>query len=230
MVESDKNFFVCKTVALIRNSRSWVLLPAIGAFCFVALYIIASFYYPGGSQFNKDSVGFSWVDNYWCNLLNEKAINGYPNTAKPIATLALIVLSFALAVFWWVFPLFFQFGQNFKRLVRGSGSIAMAFGLLLISDLDHDLVTNSASLFGLIAVAGVLYGLYKKRWTGLFIFGVLNIVLVLGNNYLYYNKEFIGYLPLVQKISFVAFLAWICWIDIKIYKLSSANVRTSSTD
>ncbi|HEV7621655.1 MAG TPA: hypothetical protein VGO09_07980, partial [Flavisolibacter sp.] len=53
-----------------------ILSPVFGSFAFIILYIIATIYYPGGSQANNVSKGFSWVHNYWCNLLNEKAING----------------------------------------------------------------------------------------------------------------------------------------------------------
>jgi hypothetical protein len=95
----------------------------------------------------------------------------------------------------------------------------MTSGILLFTKLDHDFITNLASLFGLIAMTGTLFGLHKNGWKMLYYFGLLNLILVGVNNVLYYNKELILYLPLVQKITFASFLIWICCINIKIFYL-----------
>ncbi len=44
--------------------NSWLLTPILGSILFVFLYINATLLYPGGSQFDKQSVGFSWTNNY----------------------------------------------------------------------------------------------------------------------------------------------------------------------
>ena len=196
-----------------------VLIPALGILLFVTLYIVAAYYYPGGSQFDKNAVGFSWKNNYWCNLLNDNAINGMKNTAQPIAITAMVILCVALSVFWWQFPGYTTLTKRYRLAIQVSGIIAMVTGLLLFSKIDHDWITNLASLFGLIAMTGTFTGLYKNKWTILFYFGLLNVALVAANNFLYYNKELISYLPLVQKITFLTFLAWITCIDIKIFNL-----------
>jgi hypothetical protein len=67
----------------------WVLSPLFGTLIYLLLYIVATFFYPGGSQVDKNSFGFSWAQNYWCNLLNENAINGQHNSARPIAIAAM---------------------------------------------------------------------------------------------------------------------------------------------
>lgn len=195
------------------------LLPIFGTFLFVALYITATFYYPGGSQFNPHSPGFSWAHNYWCNLLDDNAINGQQNTAQPIALTAMFILCFTLAFFWWQFPKFTSLGKVYKLIIQVSGVLAMAIGLLLFTKTNHDLITNSASLFGLIATTGTLMGLYKNGHTTLFYFGLVNFLLVAVNNFLYYNKAIIAFLPLVQKITFATFLVWVCCITVYMYKL-----------
>lgn len=189
----------------------------------MVLYIIAAYQYPGGSQFDKNAVGFSWKNNYWCNLLNDTAINGQKNTAQAVALTAMIVLCITLSFFWWLFPRYTALSKRYKLVIQFSGMLAMATGLLLFSSFNHDWVTNIASLFGLIAMSGTFAGLYKSNWTMLLYFGLLNIVLVVANNILYYNKELISWLPLVQKITFFTFLAWICCIDIKIFNLTSSQ-------
>lgn len=190
----------------------------IGTLIFAILYFIATFFYPGGSQFDDNSVGFSWTNNYWCNLLSDIAINGQENSAQPIALTAMLILCLSLTYFWLQFPKYTHLGNYYKYGIQISGTLAMTIGLLLFTKIDHDLITNLATFFGLIAMTGTFIGLYKNGWKGLFYVGLINIVLIIANNGLYYNKDLIFYLPLVQKITFATFLTWICCINLKIYR------------
>lgn len=193
-------------------------MPVFGITVFVVLYIVATILYPGGSQADKNSVGFSWINNYWCNLLNENAINGQHNTAKPVAITGMFVLFLTLALFWFLFPKYIILRTKLKLTIQASGTIAMAIAFFLFTSINHDLIVNLASVFGLVATIGTFIGLYKQKWFGLFAFGILNILLVVINNYVYYTVELIFYLPVIQKISFASFLIWICCIDINLYQ------------
>jgi hypothetical protein len=197
-----------------------LLLPIFGTILFIILYIIATLYYPGGSQVDKNAVGFSWVNNYWCNLLNEKAMNEQPNPAKPIAMFAMFLLCLTLSLFWFLFPKQIEIGIFWKKTIQISGIFSMIVAFFLFSDFDHDWITNIASVFGVIAMLGTFIGLYKNQWTGLFTFGLLNFLLVGVNNYIYYHKELIVFLPVVQKISFITFLSWFCLISWRMYRES----------
>jgi hypothetical protein len=211
---------------LEKQKNIWVLAPVFGILLFVVLYIIASFFYPGGSQADKNSMGFSWTNNYWCNLLNENAINGQHNPAKPIAMIGMFVLCFTLAFFWLLFPEQINSGRFVNRTIQVSGTLAMTTAFFLFTDIDHDSITNIASVFGLIATIGIFIGLYKTRWYGLLAFGLLNILLVALNNYIYHNKELIIYLPVIQKISFATFLTWVCSIDISLFRRKTLPTAT----
>lgn len=195
-----------------------LLLPVAGILLFVLLYLIAADMYPGGSQVDKNSPGFSWINNYWCNLLNEVAINGRRNPAKPVAMAGMVVLGLSLSYFWWLFPKHLAAGRRAKPVIRISGVAAMTSALFLFSSDHHDLVTNLAAMFGLVALTGTLYGLYNNQWYGLLALGFLNILLVGVNNYVYYTKGFIFYLPVIQKISFAFFLLFIGAISVNLYK------------
>lgn len=206
------------TEKLIKRKNIWVLTPIFGTVIFVVLYILAAIVYPGGSQVDKNSIGFSWINNYWCNLLNDNAINGQHNPAKPIAMTGMFVLCLTLIFFWFLFPRHINIGKPTKIVIQVSGTLAMTIAFFLFTNINHDLLTNLASIFGLVAMVGTFIGLYKTKWHGLFIFGLLNILLVGLNNYVYYNKGLIIYLPVIQKISFVTFLFWVCCIDINLYR------------
>jgi hypothetical protein len=203
------------------RKSTWFWIPLLGIPSFVLLYVWASFYYPGGSQADAQSTGFSWVNNYWCNLLNTTAINGQANPAQPIAMTAMVVLCISLAVFWYLFPMISLSKTLSVRITQFTGVAAMGTALLLNSSIDHDLITNLASLMGLVAVVGTLIGLRRLEWNALFWFGAMNLLLVLLNNLLYYNAELIRYLPLVQKISFAAFLVWLFLISMKSRKVEA---------
>ena len=199
-------------------------MPIVGTLLFVILYFISTLYYPSGSQIDKNSRGFSWTNNYWCNLLNENAMNGQVNPAKPVAMTGMFVLCLTLSFFWFIFPRQITISKNLRLVIQVSGILAMTIAFFLFTNLNHDLVTNLASSFGAIAIIGTLIGLYKNKLFGLFRFGLLNILLVGLNNLCYYNNELLVYLPVIQKISFATFLVWICCINIKLFQ--SQNSKT----
>ena len=208
------------------TKQLWTLIPLIGIVLFACLYLVATFHYPGGTPFNKYYIGFSWTENYWCNLLNDQAINGQTNSAQPIASIAMTILCLSLAFFWWIFPQFTTLDKLFQSVIRFCGMMAMGVACLLFTNTDHDFTTNLASFFGLIATTGTLTGLYKNGWKILFYFGILNLLLVVANNVLYYDKNLILYLPLIQKLTFATFLIWVCSISFKIFEWSKIQSST----
>ena len=201
-----------------RSKNIWLLFPVFGSVLFIILYIIAAFRYPGGSAIDKTAAGFSLINNYWCNLLDERSINGEFNTGRLFAVAAMIVLCVALSIFWIVFPRQVALMKYHRLIIQVTGVGAMAGSFLLYTDLDHDLVINSSSFLGFIATIGTIVALFKIRLNPLFIYGIFNVFLIALNNYLYYAKGMIVYLPVVQKISFLAFLLWFCLVSIKLYR------------
>ena len=192
----------------------WKLIPVFGSALFLLLYLVATLYYPGGTYLNKSSQGFSWTQNYWCNLLSEYAINGQRNPARPIAFIAMVVLCLTISFFWYEFPKWAGLAVRRRLIVQASGFVSMAISVLIFTNL-HDSIVNVAGAFGLIALAGTLIGLRKLGWTSLFYMGLLAVVLIGLNNLLYYQKDPMHYLAVVQKITFLYFLVWICLIDLR---------------
>ena len=204
-----------------RPRNFWILLPVIGCVLFIILYIVAAFLYPGGSRTDKTSVGYNWTENYWCNLLNNTAINGQINTAKPIAMTAMIILCISLSFFWILFPILVQLKKYHRIVIQIGGIASMMAAFLLLTNIDHDLVVNFSSSLGFIAMLGVLAALYQLKWSKLFAFGLFNLLLIALNNYLYYIISDLTYLPIVQKLTFLSFLFWICFIEMKMFSCAS---------
>jgi hypothetical protein len=206
-----------------------ILSPVFGCFAFIILYIIATIYYPGGSKANNVSKGFSWVHNYWCNLLNEKAINGALNTGRSYAISAMICICISLAIFWYYIPEKFNYSLPGKKIAQFCGISSMVIALFLFSQY-HDMIINLAGALSIIALVLTQIGLYKKNNYLLFITACFNLLLILINSYIYYTGNLLLYLPLIQKISFLFFLAWICMTTITVYNLNRIKLPQKSVD
>lgn len=200
------------------NNKRLLLLPVAGTAFFLFFYYIATLNYPGGSQADKAGKGFSWLQNYWCNLLNERAINGALNAGRPYAMAGMLLLCLSLGWFWYCFALYMPFKKSHRISMQLSGVSSMCFAFFIFSSW-HDAIINIAVVFAMIALAGTFVGLYKMKWWKLFAFGIFNLLLVTINNWLYYGGG-LFYLPVVQKITFGLFLLWVCLMSFNLYRFA----------
>ncbi|HLO79392.1 MAG TPA: hypothetical protein VK166_00450 [Chitinophagaceae bacterium] len=206
------------------KDKTILLLPVAGVVIFVVLYLVATLYYPGGSQANHNDIGFSWTSNYWCNLLDKTAINGSENSARPIALTGMLVLVISLSIFFFAVPFALDIPSRLKRMISFAG-IASMMSVLFLEVGSHDFILNIAGVFGFVAFGGIVSILLKMKWYGLAVNGFINLFLVAVNNLLYYNAGWIHLLPLVQKITFLCFLIWISSICLRVYRMG-ANERS----
>ncbi len=193
-------------------------IPFIGIIIFVALYIYTSTLYPGGSQADLQSVGYDWIHNYWCNLMNDQAMNGQSNPAKPFAVDAMVILCLSLLVFFMQFALVFEGGKTWGQIIKWNAILSMSFAMLMFTAY-HDVMTMLSSIFGLFVVIGIIRAVYKSNLTIYKIGGFLCLVLLGINNYIYYSLDGIGVLPLVQKITFVVVLIWILGLNFEMVEM-----------
>jgi hypothetical protein len=213
---TDENKTVLSILKPRRSNKTLILLPVIGICLFIILYFIAAFLYPGGSEINRQAKGFSWKHNYWCDLLETHAENGEQNTARPLAIIAMAVLCISIAAFWYFVPRLFAFKPFLKKTIQYTGIMSMGMLVFLQADF-HDTVINTAGVLGIIAITLTLAGLYKNHSYPFFILGLLCFVLFFLNNYIYYTKNGIGYLAIIQKISFLLFLLWFFLLTIQLF-------------
>ncbi len=198
-----------------------------GILIFGALYFYSSTLYPGGSQANINSVGFDWVHNYWCDLMNENGMNEEPNPASPVAVTAMMVLCISLMT------LFIRFAGNFanhpiwKKVIMICGTIAMLCAILVFTRF-HSVMIALASLFGLFTLVGIIIEVYSSRLKALKIGGLFCILLLGVNNYIYYSRLWVDILPLLQKITFAIVLLWLIGINYSL-KLKRQNPEVSRT-
>ncbi|MBN1117768.1 MAG: hypothetical protein JXA77_11220 [Bacteroidales bacterium] len=180
---------------------------AIGIFVFVCLYILATVLYPGGSENNRNAQGFDWLHNYWCTMFDAYAINGKLNRARPLAIASMVVLWLDFLVFFYLFSEVLARNKIWRMIIKISSIMAVLSASFLYTRL-HDLVTSLASFFGVFTILGIVICLYKSDLKLYKISGILCICLLGINNYIYYSENFIAFLPLIQKITFLLVLLW----------------------
>lgn len=204
----------------IRTDIILTWIPFSGICLFVLLYYISTFFYPGGSWADKGAAGFSWLNNYFCDLLDEKAKNGQYNSARLPAIVSWVVLCISLSVFWYLIPKLLSIYNTGKRVIQYCGITAMFIASFLFTSL-HDIVTHLSGMFGFIALGVTFSGLYKSRLTGFFYTGLFCMVLMGLNYYIMLGNVFSNFLPVVQKITFLLVLLWIFLLNRKLYQLNS---------
>lgn len=220
-MHSHLTFAIIQQLLKSTTSNINLLLPVIGITLFIILYILATLLYPGGHDHDKTSAGFSWVHNYWCELMAPLAQNNETNTARPVAITAMFILCLSLGIFFYRASRLFWPGSTGRRIVRSSGILSMITLVALLAG-EHDRVINSSGILGMIAMVGTLIGLYKIHSYGLVWHGSICLLLVVVNNYIYYTGEFFYALAVIQKITFFLFLVWFIVVTIVLYKREKA--------
>lgn len=186
-----------------------LLLFSLTAFIlFVIFYMVAACLYPGGNQVNHAANGFSIVNNYWCDLLGNNAVNGKTNTAKPYAIAGWFIVCIGMITFWFAIPAFLLLEKMYKKVIQLTGILTMLIAMLLFTHL-HDFVINAAGICGVIALMGLFAGLYKNKWLLLFYSGIGCLLLMLVNYYIVITGNGLVALPLIQKITFLLIMAWL---------------------
>ena len=104
-----------------------------------------------------------------------------------------------------------------KKVIKLGGVLSMIFATLMFTAF-HDLVTIISSFFGLFAVVGIIKEVYSSAMQKYKISGMICLLLLWMNNYVYYTTQFIEWLPLIQKITFLIVLLWIIGLNYELRK------------
>ncbi len=173
----------------------------------LSLIVGSTHWYPGGSQQDVRSVGFSWQHNYVCDLLDTRAVNGALNPAKWIAITGLFVLCFSLACF------FYSIAQKqplamYRNIMSIAGIAAPFFAFWLFTPY-HNAMLALGSSCALVALVCLLGSLIASQYYGYAGAGIVCLGLVCLANYMYYSRHGVELLPTTQKLSLVCTLLWL---------------------
>lgn len=144
-------------------------------------------------------------------------MNGAINPARPFAISAMIILCMSFTLFFMQFARVLATSTFWKYAISVFGVLSM-FSAMFVFTAYHDAMTIVSSLFGVFVVLGISIEVYKSNLNLFKIGGILCIVLLLLNNYIYYSQVMIVYLPLLQKITFAFVLVWVLRLNIRLFQ------------
>lgn len=205
------------------------LFPLIGIATFVILYILAALNYPGGSYADPNHNGFSFWNNYLCDLLDTYTIGGELNPARTYSRLALLILCISLIILWFHLPKLFPFKNRNQFIMRVTGIGSLVITLFLAAG-NHDVIVRIAGLFGVIALITVFIELYKAKYYPLLILGFFCLIIFFINYYIYETGVYIKMLPVIQKVTFVSFISWFLMLDFSLYQRLKSKVNNREVE
>jgi protein-S-isoprenylcysteine O-methyltransferase Ste14 len=189
-------------------------VPAPSVVAFVVLYAVAAWLYPGGTKADPNRTGFSFVDNYWCDLLDDVTYGGHPNRARPVAILATLVLSAGMGVLWSSVPVLCPGRPRRAGVARVCG-VASAIMTPFIATSFHDLAIDLAGLLGSVAFVATMSALGQRAGRALGVLAAVALALSVVDYVLWRTHLGLAFLPLVQKGAFATFLGWLFVVGLR---------------
>lgn len=173
----------------------------------LSFLFVATLYYPGGSQYDKNSIGFDWKNNYLSNLFGAKAVNGSDSASRPWAIAGMLFLCASSALF------FIEFSKKIPskgsaKIIRYFGAGAMIFAFLAVTPY-HDIMVTIAGTMALVSMFYITVFVLKS---GLRLFKILSIICLLAyysSNFVYYTRIYLEFLPILQKLTLFLTVTWI---------------------
>ncbi len=183
----------------------------IGITLSLILLLVAASFYPGGSTFDKNAVGFDWGTNYLCNLFDEKAVNGADNGGRFWAITGLAVLCISFGLF------FNRFSQKIvaktpSRIIRYFGIGGMVAAFFVATPL-HDVMVALTSSLALLSMFYIVVFVFRSKLHGLKVLSSLSLLITYFCNFVYYTQYLIEWLPVIQKVTLGIFILWILGLE-----------------
>jgi hypothetical protein len=192
------------------------LLPSLGFISFMGLFFYASIQYPGGSIFDKNTPGFDWVYNFWCDLMRSPAYNGSVNTSMHIGVAAMFVLCASFIGLFLLLPLLFpiQRHTSIVCLVTCIDIVVCSF----VFTSYHEQIIWIGGLLSIVPIIWTVYHLKVNNELNLLFSGAI-VAFLLFLNFILFAMDrmwFILPLPLIEKIALVALLIWAMGVNYRI--------------
>lgn len=191
----------------MQSSQKWLQAALVGLFLFLPMYAFSVLNYQGGSLADPTARGFSFKENFWCDVLQKETYNGTENTLRAFSILATAWITSCLCIFWMQVPDIIQIRSIKKEVIQLFGSLSMVFLMFLFTPFHDSLLTVSGG-FGLVAFV-LLLDEFRRLNVFLSLMGLLALVSMVWSELVFQIGINIGYLPIYQKISFIFFIFWV---------------------
>lgn len=200
------------------NKRQGPLICVVLA---LALVLVATRFYPGGTLDDPTVIGFDWSRNYLTQLFRPVAPNGQQNAAMPYAVAAMWLFCAGMA------ELFRQLSEvmaptRHGKCVQILGIAAMVYAALTVTRM-HDLMVTIALVFFVATDMVLLHWLWRRRELPQWIAGMANLALLFIAAFVYYRQVGMVALPALQKLVFLLSAIWLFWL----HKRSAITLASS---
>ncbi|MFM8912455.1 MAG: hypothetical protein ACKOE6_05965 [Flammeovirgaceae bacterium] len=182
--------------------------PIAGLFLYVAIFSVASTYYPGGSFNRPEASGYSFFNNFLCDVMDPITKGGAYNPARSLAIISHLVLSATMMLFFYLLPeIFTARGRNFY-LIRYVGALTM-FVFSFMYTRHHDLIVTATGVLGTLALIPFFVELSQYPDKFLKLLAYMCFLLSLVVFFIFETKLGYYYLPFLQKITFAVDGVWV---------------------
>jgi hypothetical protein len=226
---------------MTRNARyrAGCFVIWVGVVSFIALMALAATFYPGGTWFDRTTLGYDFWQNFWCDMLHEKGLNGMPNpVGARLASAGMIALNAALLSLWLVVPRLFEERAILGRWIRVLGvagvlgAVGIAFAPSDRFPALHGTVVTLAGPAGIgagvLSVAGCMSSKACSRTIAYL--GVAMLLAALATLTRYACQFWLDVpasqvLPLLQKAATGLVLAWMMLASFFVYRTTNQPSR-----
>ena len=182
----------------------------LGTLIALTLLLIATMVYPGGSFFDKHSVGFRWSENFISNLFAEEAMNGAPNQARFWADAGMIFLSASFTLFFIKFSKKIQI-KSAASVIKYLGTACMFFTFLIVTPLHGYMVIIASTLF-LVCIFYITVFVLKSKLHLLKFLCIICLLIFYTTLYLYGSGDY-TLLPIMQKVTFTSNILFVLVLE-----------------
>ena len=201
----------------MQSSKTHTLIPIAAMLLFVLCYISAAINYPGGSAVYPLEAGFSMRYNYLCDLLDTESVGGALNSGRYWARIGLFMLCMGLVYLWLKLPILVR-APLWKIQTMSTCAIVALICTGFLAMADHDTTVRVSGIFGAVALILALQGFWRAGRKKLLWSGMWCLVVFLLNYVMYESGGFYRVLPLLQKVTFLSFMAWFALLNLSIYQ------------
>ncbi len=191
--------------------------PIIGLGLYLFVFSIAANQYPGGSINRPEEIGYSFFNNFLCDVMNPYVHGDKINEARTIAITSHLILSLTMICFFYILPELFPRKNNNTRMIRFFGMLTMTVFALMITEF-HDLIVSVTAILGTIALIPFFIELCHYPDRRLIFLAYLCFGLSIIVYFIFVTKIGFYYLPFLQKITFIIDAIWVIWVSLIVYQ------------
>lgn len=183
-------------------------LILLGLLISISLLLVAGWQYPGGTPADSTTQGYSFTENYISNLLDEQALNGMENKARPWAIAGVLFSSLTFGLF------FIGFSQRIMLraaavVIKWAGVALTVLAFLVVVPSLHDIIVVISFIVTLVVFFYITVMALKSKPVFLKVVSVFFLVFHYFVAYMYFTRTQLDVMPALQKLIHVFQIIWI---------------------